>query len=65
MSKWLHLELMQAFEQTRLSKHSYKNFSAANDCDFQMWKRCISPYYERDIYVDKYPIYNTKSEESR
>ena len=33
------LELWQTFKQTRLSKHSYKKNSAANDWDFKMSKR--------------------------
>ena len=34
------------FEQTRLSKYSYKKYSAANHWDFQTSKRSVPHYYE-------------------
>ena len=65
MSKWLCLKLCRTFGQTRLSKHSYKKHSAANGWDFQMPKKSIYPCYEWDSNVEKYLLYQKKSDRSR
>ena len=57
LPKWLHHKVWWPFEQTRVSKHSYKKDVEAYDWNFQISCRSISIHLIRNTsHVEKYFI---------
>ena len=57
LPKWLHHKVWWPFEQTRVSKHSYKKDVEAYDWNFQISFRSIPIHLMRNtLHVEKYLI---------